>query len=299
MAYKNIVLASSATLSSKDNQLIIKSDCFNKSIPIEDISCVMVESHYVSISSYVLSKFSDYGVTLFVCNKEHLPTAVMLPINTHSRQLKMINLQYNQTKPFLKRLWQQIIISKIENQSRCLEFCGIEGHEKIRALRSRVQSGDTTNVEAIVASKYFKMLFGKDFTRSIENTTNAALNYGYSILRGVIARNLATYGFETSLGIHHCSELNNFNLADDIIEPFRPVVDLFVALNIGENEDFTPEIKHNLFNLLNVDIKSGDKNHSVAYAIEKSVQSLSSCYNKVKEELVLPELAELRLHRYE
>jgi len=299
MAYRNIIVANSATLTSKNNQLIIENDYQNSSIPIEDISCIILESQHVSINSFVLSKLSEFGVALFVCNKEHLPTSVMLPINSFSRQLKLINLQYNQTKPFLKRLWQQIVIAKIENQSRCLEICGINGYKIINNLKSTVQSGDITNVESTAAAKYFKFLFGKDFKRDDENTINASLNYGYSILRGVIARNLATYGFEPSLGIHHRSELNNFNLADDLIEPFRPVVDLFVAINVDKDEDFTPDIKHQLFNLLNVNIISGGENHSVAYAIERMVQSLSSCYNKTKEELVLPELVELRLHQYE
>lgn len=299
MPFRNIVITGTAALSAKNNQLIIDKKENKISLPIEDISAVMVESRYVSISSYLLSQLSEYGVPVFFCNNEHIPNSVLLSFNDHSRQLKMTKIQYSLSKPLLNRIWQKIIISKINNQALCLELSNSDGAEKVKQLSQRVQSADKTNVEGVAASLYFKMLFGKDFTRSQDNIYNAALDYGYSIIRGVIARNLVTYGLDPVLGIHHRSELNNFNLADDLIEPYRQVVDLYVALNVSEDDKMSPELKHQLFGLLSVNAIIGEENFSVSYAIEKTVQSLSSCFVNNKEDILLPTLCELKLHQYE
>ena len=144
------------------------------------------------------------------------------------------------------------------------------------------------------------LLFGKSFSRGQESAINAALNYGYAILRGYIARIIANYGYEPSIGIHHHSELNPYNLADDLIEPFRPLVDLFVFQNMLESE-FTTKEKHELCGILNLDILSGGECHSVAYAVERMVQSMERCFaeDRADETMLLPELKQLTLHEYE
>ncbi len=299
MPYRNIVVTGTASLSAKNYQLIIDKKDNKISQPIEDISALMIESRYVSISSYALSQLAEFGVPVFFCNNEHIPNSVLLSYNNHSRQLKMTRLQCSLSKPLLNRLWQKIVVSKIVNQSLCLAMCNIEGAKKIKHLSTRVQSADKTNVEGVAAASYFKMLFGNSFTRSQDNVINAALNYGYSIIRGVVARNLVSYGLDPALGIHHRSELNNFNLADDIIEPFRQVVDLYVALNVSEDDELSPDLKYQLFGLLSVNVLIGEENYSVSYAIEKTVQSLSSCFVNNKEDILLPTLCELKLHQYE
>jgi CRISPR-associated protein Cas1 len=191
-------------------------------------------------------------------------------------------------------------MQKIKNQALCMKICGYVQAESLYKLAEIVQSGDKTNVEGRAAAMYFKILFGRNFTRSFNNVTNACLNYGYAILRGIIAKNLAIYGFEPCIGIFHHSELNNFNLADDLIESYRPVIDLFVAQNVNEDcVSFDTTTKYSIFNLLNTSINIDEQQHSVFYAIEKTVQSLSACFLYKKEELVLPTLIPLKIHEYE
>ena len=166
-------------------------------------------------------------------------------------------------------------------------------------MAAQVRSGDAGNTEAAAALRYFPALFGRGFVRGKENGINAGLNYGYAILRGCVARFLAVYGFQPAFGLHHKSELNSFNLADDLMEPFRPVVDRLVYLCFEEDTELTPENKRLLFNCLNLDILSGGQRHSVAYATERLVQSLARSLERNEPGLLLPELVELRQHSYE
>lgn len=153
-----------------------------------------------------------------------------------------------------KQFWKQIVQQKIENQATVLKLCNIDGWSSIDCLKQKVHSGDNSNMEAVAASQYFKLLFGKSFTRSQESAVNACLNYGYAVLRSTIEKYLIVYGYEPSLGIFHKSTLNNFNLADDIIEAYRPLIDLFVKRNAENDEEVTTVRKAQIVNLLNVDV---------------------------------------------
>ncbi len=298
MAYRILFIENPATLSVSNEQLIVESD-MRYSIPLEDILGIMVESQQVNISAYALSKMAEEGIGLFVCDTKHIPCGILLPYCNHSRQLSIIRNQLEMTKPVQKQLWKQVVTAKIRNQAKCLELNGNANHEQLFRLAEKVRSGDPENVEGTAAAIYFRSLFGFGFSRGQDCTVNAALNYGYSILRGMIARALSVYGFMPALGIHHCSELNAFNLADDFIEPFRPVVDLYVSISIEDEGNFGREEKTGLYNLLNCDICSGDGHYTVAYAIEKMVKSYSACCRKDAENLILPELLPLKLHQYE
>lgn len=300
MAYRNVLISAPASLSVSNKQLIIHSDS-QYSVPIEDIHSVMLENRQSRISAYALSELAENGTVVYLCNDQHTPCGVILPFCTHSRHTKIINSQLSQSKPYLKRLWQQIIVTKIENQAKCLQMLGIgQTAQKLNTLSKTVTSGDVKNVEGSAAAIYFRALFGKGFNRNKDCIINAALNYGYSVLRGAVARNVCVYGFEPSLGIHHFSELNSFNLADDLLEPFRPFVDCYVALNIAAKEaELSKAHKWELYNLLNYSALSASESHSMQYAIERTVMSLSRCYSNKKGELVLPVLSELKLHKYE
>lgn len=225
-----------------------------------------------------------------------------MPFSQHSRELAVLRAQMECSEPFKKRLWQQIVKVKIMNQARCLAYCEKPDQSAaIASLISKVNSGDTGNVEASAAMKYFPMLFGEGFFRQNEDVWNAALDYGYAILRGWIARCLAVYGFLPAIGLHHRSELNRFNLADDLIEPFRPVVDLMVATmaDFREQEGLSADCRKLLFGCLSMDILSGGQHHSVFYAVERLVQSLSRSMIGGKTDLCLPELLPLKMHTYE
>ena len=299
MAFRNIIIENAARISIKNSQLVIRTDT-EHSVPIEDISALLIDNPYSSITTAALSRLGQCGCAVFTCDEKHIPCAVLEPFSQHSRELKMIKNQIALTEPMKKRLWQSLIVAKIRNQAICLELNGKKDTAaSLLAMSDKVKSGDTDNVEAIAAQKYFPSLFDVGFRRNEEDGINAALNYGYAILRGSVARAVAVYGFIPALGIHHKSELNRFNLADDLIEPFRPVVDLIVSSYFEDAYELTPERKRLLFNCLNLDILSGNQHHSVSYAIERLVRSFSASIENGKTELYLPKLTELKQHRYE
>ena len=258
MEYRNIFLANPARLSVRRAQLVIE-QAEAYTIPLEDISTILIESPQVTLTARAASALATHGVTVFFCDEKHMPCCQLLPINQFCRQRKLLTAQCEIGKPLQKQLWQQIVIQKIRNQARCLELAGRSGSEELRRLAGRVLSGDPDNREAVAAALYFPALFGNGFSRGTEDSRNAALNYGYAILRGGIARNLVMHGLEPCIGLHHHSELNQFNLADDLIEPFRPVVDLFVAKHAEEwGEDLSTAQKAQLLNITNYMVKQAE-----------------------------------------
>lgn len=301
MAYKNIFIGTERKIRVAQNQLFID----EASIPLEDINSVMIENRQCSVSSYALSEFSKFGIATYVCDEKHLPAGVLVPINRHSRYLEHINLQLDASKPLLKRIWQTIVVGKIANQALCLQYAGKDNSDRLQLMASRVQSGDKLNTEARAAALYFRSLFGEDFVRREDSLINAALNYGYSIIRGNIARSTTSYGFEPCLGINHSSNLNQFNLVDDFIECYRPLVDLFVFTNFtaGHTEDMkgelSPDMKKQLFSLLNYDVSINGGLYTVASSINLLISSYLRSLTKKENALQVPRLVGLREHRYE
>lgn len=297
MGYRVIFLTNPARLYVKNQQLVIDNgDVFK--VPLEDIECIAIDSMQITMNSYLLSRLSEYAITLYVTDKTHHPCGTFLPLLRHSRHLSVLKNQLEMTLPNKKKLWKQIVCQKIENQATVLKLCGIDEWKSIDVLKSMVKSGDPDNMEAVAASKYFKLLFGKNYTRTQDNFINPKLNYGYSILRSTISKYLVVYGYEPSLGIFHKSNLNSFNLSDDIIEPFRPIVDLYVKKFALEDEIDT-HTKASLANLLNCDLIIDNKLFACAKAIELTIKSLSSWYNDKNKSLLLPQIIDLEQHTYE
>lgn len=299
MGYRNIMISNGTELHVKDKQLQIGNLA---SIPLEDINSIMIESQSVKLTSYFLQKAAEYGIVVYVCNEQHNPSTVVLPLQHHHRHFKMLKLQIGMSKPLQKRLWQQIIVRKIKNQARCLELMNIPQWKELDIMAREVKSGDTTHVEGKAAAFYFKCLFGERFSRGEDHIINSALNYGYAIIRGMIARTIICYGFEPSLGIWHCSELNGFNLADDFIEPFRQVVDLYVAKKFDYAEmetTLTPDMKKGLFSVLSYDMDVNGEKQILANAIDKMIMGYGGCLNGSRNELTIPELMPLEIHHYE
>lgn len=299
MEFKSIYIANPARLSVCREQLVIAQDS-EVTIPMEDITSLMVESRQVSITSAALQKLAEYEVTVYFCDEQHLPSALLLPLNSHCRQLKVLQAQISLTKPRQKQLWQQIVAAKISNQAKCLELLQNHNYLYLRTLAKQVRPGDPANLEAMAAAFYFPNLFGVNFTRELPCLTNSALNYGYSIARGAVARNLVTRGLEPCLGIFHHNQLNQFNLSDDLMEPLRPLVDLFVASKLkSEDEELTPTIKKELFNLTNYMLKQGAKRYRLISAIGKIADSFKRALTDKSEILELPELIPLESYKYE
>lgn len=299
MEFRAIFIANPAQLSVCKEQLVIRQDQVI-SVPMEDITSLMVESQAVSISAAALQKLADYGVSVYFCDEKHLPAALLLPMDRHSRQLKALKGQIAMSRPMQKRLWQSVVAAKIRNQAKCLELLNRSGYGDLLELARCVRSGDSDNCEATAAALYFPLLFGPHFTRGEDCLANATLNYGYAILRGAVARNLAVHGIEPCLGIFHHSELNPFNLADDLMEPFRPLVDLYVATYIpDEDGTLTPQLKQQLFNLTNYMVRQNEKRYRLISAVGRMAESFARVLAGEGEILELPELIPLELYRYE
>ena len=299
MEFRSVFIANPAQVSVRREQLVIQ-QAQEVTIPLEDIASLLVESQAVVISSAALQKLARWGVTVYFCDEKHLPAALLLPVNRHSRQLKLLKAQIAMSKPMQKRLWQAVVKNKIQNQAKCLELLGRPGAQDLRELARTVRPGDPDNCEATAAAWYFPALFGPSFTRGTDCLTNAALNYGYAILRGAVARNLSIHGLEPCLGIFHHSELNQFNLADDLMEPYRPLVDLYVASNRrNDGEGLTPPLKQQLFYLTNYVVQQNGKRYRMISAVGRMVESFARVAVQESKGLELPELRPLESYQYE
>lgn len=302
MGFQNIMIGSNAKLNIKNQQLVIDNGEIT-TIPLEDINTLLIESRAVTVSTYLLTAAAEAGVAIYMCDEKHLPSTVVLPLSIHSRHFKMLKSQMNIGKPFQKRLWQQIVIQKIKNQALCMEIVGKDGSDELMKMCREVQSGDATHVESKAAAFYFPRLYYVAFKRSDENIFNTTLNYCYAIIRGMIARSIVSYGFEPSIGLFHRSEQNSFNLADDFIEPYRPLVDLMIAQKFNACEKhivLTPEIKREILNVTNYDMHMrGGEKHVISHCIDMQVASFNTCLMAGSGELLLPELMQLQVHCYE
>lgn len=299
MSFRSIIISNSANLTLKNNNLIISNDD-EFQIPIEDISVLVVEGVSVRLTNILLSKLSQNNVATIICDETHLPCSIVLPLNVHHRSYKILKQQLNQSLAFSKRIWQGIIKQKLCNQGKCLDILSLNGGEFLNKLSDSVDSGDKGNKEAIGAKYYFKCLFGENFTRDDGNCINSALNYGYTIMRSAVARTLVMYGFNAALGVNHCNELNSFNLADDFMEPFRPMVDLWVYSNINYDDILTKEHRIALVDLVNYECIIDGQNHSILNAIDKMVSSYTTaCSKKDFRLLKLPVIKQLEYHYYE
>jgi len=248
-----------------------------------------------------LSKCTEYHVELIVCDRKRMPSGIVQPFHRHSRQKTVLEMQLKLGKPFKKRLWQKVVIRKIENQARCLELVHKgEDAQKLYAISRSVESGDRTNREAYAAKIYFEVLFGSGFQRRRDNVFNISLNYGYSIIRSLVARALIRYGLTPSIGIFHDSQTNAFNLADDFMEVIRPFVDVIIAINVNEDSEWSPEVRKSLFDVLDIEAGWNQEKLSITHGVDNMIKSfVSACRQQEASVLILPELTNIAVHTYE
>ena len=244
-----------ARLSLSKGQLQLQNDEGDFTLPLEDVTAIVLESPQIALTSALLSACQEQAVAVLTCDETHTPNGVMLPFLPHSRQSKVARTQIGWTDNLKNRLWQKTVQAKITNQAKCLEFCrDTETATRIFAMARQVDSGDTTNLEAQAAREYWPRLFGNDFHRDGYGSINAALNYGYAVIRAFVARSQVAYGLLPTFGIHHDGELNAFNLTDDMMEPLRPFVDVRVFAmsqrgELAESGNLTKENRQHLASL--------------------------------------------------
>jgi CRISP-associated protein Cas1 len=300
VVWRSVMISKPAKLKREHFSLAIEQEA-TAFVPFEDIAVVVLNHREITLTHSVLSACAEYGIGLFATGDNHQPSGVFLPFLQHSRATRMLRLQLELPKPVAKQTWAAIVRSKINNQAECLKLARADGHDRLESYARRIRSGDTENLEGQAAAFYFPKLFDANFHRSQDRWTNAALNYGYAVLRGTIARGLVAHGLLPSLGLFHASEQNAFNLADDLIEPFRPLVDLFVATQTNHDDnELQPTDKVALVALLNTDIGMPRGVMSALSAIEQTVESLVRIYDGGGASVLeLPTLVGLQQHRAE
>ncbi len=230
MAFRHIFIEKPAHIKTQNLQLILDQEDNQISVPIEDIATITLDCHDITITARCMSTLLAGGVVISWCSEKHQPVGLSLPYNINYSPLDKLKKQLSASIVLKKKIWQSIIKQKILNQSKVLSyFKKDKGSEELSSIAFMVQSGDTTNREGCAARAYFVELFGKNFCRDSPIVLNSCLNYGYAIVRSIICRQLVSLGLVTQLGIFHKNQYNPFNLADDCIEPFRPIVDKKIA----------------------------------------------------------------------
>ncbi len=300
MAWRSVVVSNPAKLRREHFSLVVDQQ-ESARVPFEDIAVIVLNHREITLTHPVLSACGEFGIGLFSTGDDHQPNGVFTSFLTHTRATRMLRLQLAVDRPTTKRAWADIIRRKIGNQIQCLRLSGKGDSERLESCLRRVRSGDPDGVEAQAAAHYFPRLFGRGFDRTQESWVNSALNYGYAVLRGTIARGLVAHGLLPSVGLFHASEQNAFNLADDLIEPFRPLVDLHVVTQIrmrrDESSDLLPADKAALVSLLNTDVRMQAGAMSTLAAIEHATESLMRLLEGDRDrELDLPTLLGLRQH---
>ena len=254
-------------------------------IPLSDISMIVAEGGDTIVTLRLLSALSKYNIALIVCDNEHLPTGIFHSQNGHFRAYKKLQNQIGWTQDQKDKMWQIVTYFKINNQQDVLSMFekNIEAIQLLADYKDHVELGDRTNREGHAAKVYFNELFGKHFTRVTQQETdviNAGLNYGYAIMRAQMARIVSGYGLNGLLGIFHKNEYNQFNLVDDLMEPFRQIVDIWVYQNLRNQEYLKYEYRLQLTNLLNAKIKYGKEVCTVTGAMDKYVKGFIKCIDE-------------------
>jgi CRISPR-associated protein Cas1 len=298
MVKRTLYFGNPAYLSVKYDQLEIRKpedDAVNR-IPIEDIGYVILEHQQLTITHAVLNKLLDNNVAVITCNERHHPTGMILNLDGHTKQSKIFRHQLEATNGLKRRLWQQTVKSKIKNQSRVLKYLDLPDKHLLN-LAKTVKMGDNTNHEAIAAGHYWKAIFehDKNFYRDRYGPPpNHMLNYGYAILRAAVARALVGSGLLPTYGIFHRNQYNAFCLADDIMEPYRPFVDLEVIkyTQLNEvNEIMGINEKKYLLNIPAMNIKIGTVTKPLMLAVQQTTASLAACFEGLKSEIKYPKLS--------
>ena len=276
MAWRSLLISQPARLSLKDRQLLLEQEVgVTVTVPLEDIAVVVLETGQALLTTALLAELAAHDVAVLTCDASHHPNGVLLPYLPHSRSLRVMEKQFALTVPQKKRAWQSIVQQKLRNQATCLDAVKTGAGDFLREQAHRVVSGDPDNREGSGARYYFAALFGSAFTREQNNWINSALNYGYAILRAAIARSLVCYGFLPVFGLHHKNQLNAFNLADDLIEPLRAVVDDWVVRHHNTFQSTLASTdKAELVRLLYVDVYMRGGKMNVLAAIDHAVEGL-------------------------
>ncbi len=288
MSWRILIISKPSRLSLKQAQLCIRQHDkdgaqMEYSVPMEDIAICIVESLQVTITSQCLHAFTQANIAMVSCGENHHPSGIQLPLSGHHRQSHIAQLQLGASATLKKRLWQKMVRNKILNQACCLDMHQQKGATYLRELAQNTASGDRNNCEAQAAAFYFKALLGAQFFRGRDDSINHALDYGYAIMRALMARAVVAAGLIPNLGIFHHNQLNSFNLVDDCMEILRPVVDFFVRSEMeniknSDTYDLSLDMRQQLVALLTKEVLIQDKLQTCVSASLLYTQMLVRCF---------------------
>ncbi|MBE0650583.1 MAG: type II CRISPR-associated endonuclease Cas1 [Bacteroidales bacterium] len=293
MIKRTLYFGNSCYLSKSKNQLSIElGDDTKKTVPIEDIGMIILDHYQIRITNAVLQSLVENNVAVLTNDSSHLPVGLMLPLATHSTYTEKLKYQIDASLPLKKNLWQQTIKKKILNQAALLSQLDIDT-DRMEYWASQVKSGDPDNYEARAAAYYWNSLFDNEFRRSrFGGPPNNLLNYGYAILRAVVARSLVASGMLPALGIHHRNKYNAYCLADDIMEPYRPYVDLKVLTILepdGFDGELTTDVKRQLLEIPATDIIINGNDSPLMVGIQQTTASLMRCFEGESRKITYPD----------
>lgn len=279
MAWKGVHLSRSSRLNTADGQIVVAQDDGEARIPLEDVAYIVLDAPHATLTSTLLSACMEAGIVIVSTDQRHTPNGLMLPFFRHHRLAGVAAAQVSLSEPFKKRCWQRIIVQKIENQASHLALTGRDA-ASLFAMSRRVGSGDPQNLEAHAAREYWGRLFESFIRDDPSDLRNKLLNYGYAVVRAGVARAIVAYGLLPNFGVCHASVTNAFNLADDLIEPFRPFIDRLAYLRAAgraKADELTIEDRRAMAGILMTDAKVGGEKVSLLVATEKVAESFVRC----------------------
>lgn len=295
MAWKGLHLTKPSRLSLKDGQIVVEQDDGEVCVPLEDLAWIVLDSPRSTLTGTLLSACMSSGIAIVVTDETHTPSGVALSFHRHHRQADLAQRQVAMGAPLKKRLWQSIVRCKIENQAIALDSLARSGGATLREMKRHVRSGDPDNVEARAARAYWSELW-PDFRREdAGDRRNKLLNYGYAVVRSGVARSLVASGLLPAFGVNHASVTNAFNLADDLVEPFRPFVDVLAWRTVGEGRpcrnDLSVDDRRAMASVLLGEARVGTETVTLLVAAEKCAESLvRAIESSAAEALELPVL---------
>lgn len=264
-----------------------------KTIPIEDIGLVVLDCQQITVTEGLLEALLEGNCAVVTCDKSHMPVGLLLPLYGNKIQAERYTEQVSASLPLKKQMWQQTIQSKIRNQAAVLKYVSGEEAKNMLIWADSVKSGDTDNLEGRAAAFYWKNVFvdNPSFTRGLEDVVNIMLNYGYAIVRAVVARALVGVGLIPTLGIHHHNRYDAYCLADDIMEPYRPYVDKLVIGILedgGVPDSFSMSVKRKLLEIPVQEVVIDGMRRPLMIAVSQTVSSLRKCFSGETRKLIYP-----------
>jgi len=292
MIKRTLLVENKTVITTKNLQLVLKSEIRESTVPIEDIGFLVIDNSETFLSIPAMNLLIENNTSVIICGNNHLPNGMFLNLNSHHIQQEIFKNQIDASVPLKKQLWQQTIVEKITNQGILLEQ--ITGSKNsFSFLASKVLSGDSSNMEGTAANQYWKSFFETKFKRErFGDYPNNFLNYGYAILRAATARALSGSGLLNTLGIHHKSKYNAFALADDIMEPFRPIVDekVYEIMQNFDEQELNTAIKAELLQILTRTVYFKEEKSPLMVALQKTASSLQQCYTGDRKKIKYPKL---------